>query len=295
MARWPLLVIHSEHTLGPFMETKLTYLETKISKLLNEMSSTYTDIALREQFNTEDQEDFEFEIETDSRKEYFKELAKSVYKLCYAYMESKQLNGYLSMFINEVEPYLKDPKKTFSNSYHEESGDVYSNLISLYWSYLSAFSAFGETDHESLLKRTGIIYLQNILDSTAVILRELNITPTRESEVYKNVKLVCKATFPSSIFPSESFQKLAKCYIPDILIPSLNCAIEYKYAEDETKLINTIDEILIDVKGYENNDVYKIFFAVFYVKAGIWTRKRFEEVWKEKDFPENWKGIFIEG
>ena len=188
-----------------------------------------------------------------------------------------------------------------------------SSLITTYRNLLSIFPGFLDTNTE-ILKRSGLIYLEHILESTHIIINKLEKKPKSEVEVYNAVKIVCEATFANAEFlhfnmltPTEqntfqftahftpSFQTQVKCYKPDILIPSLNCAIEYKYAESETSLIKTIEDILIDVKGYSNNFHYRIFYAVFYVKIGIWSRQRFNQVWTEKGFPENWKGIMVEG
>ena len=276
------------------MTNEIEYQEDRIKKMLSEMSSVYSDIQFREQIPIQRLEEIQFEIETDERKEYFFGISKSLFILCIAYLEQRNLKNYLSAFEKELNPFLTDRVKNLSGSYHEESGEVYSDLVSLFWNYLLSFSTFGD-NNDFLLKRTGLIYLEDILQSTAVILKSQNKTPSKETDVYNAVKIVCQATFPSAIFPTESFQKPAKCYKPDILIPSLNCAVEYKYAENEQKLISTIDEILIDVKGYDKHSVYKIFYAVFYVKPGIWTKNKFQEVWKEKEFPANWKAFMVEG
>ncbi len=61
------------------------------------------------------------------------------------------------------------------------------------------------------------------------------------------------------------------------------------------ELVKTIDEILIDVQGYANNQTYKIFYAVFYVSPGLITKQSFDAMWKARDFPDNWKGILVEG
>jgi len=150
-------------------------------------------------------------------------------------------------------------------------------------------------NYEVLLNKTGITYLEQILASTAVIAKDLGKTPQNEKEVYESVRVVCKATFTSATFPTDSFQKTAKCYRPDILIPSLNCAVEYKYAITEKELNETIDQILIDVAGYAGHPTYKLFYAVFYVTVGACTAGRFHEIWKEKGFPDNWKGILVAG
>lgn len=270
------------------------YLENRITKLLNEMSSIFTDIQVREEVVSLNPANDDLRYQIVDMEDDFCNLARSVYKSTIVYLECIALKEYLNEFKSKIQPYLEENQKILTEKHHNETGENYSEFVSLVWSYLSPFPAFG-FDDEFLLKRTGITYLENILESTGVIIKALEKSPKSETQVYKAVKLVSQATFPAATFPTESFQKTAKCYIPDILIPSLNCAIEYKYAESETDLIRTIDEILIDVKGYAKNPTYKLFYAVFYVKPGIWVRKRFDQVWKEKEFPENWKGIFVEG
>lgn len=275
--------------------TDIEFQEQQIKKLLYEMSSIFYDIQMMKEIRSSHTEDFDLLYEIDSKEDRFKHTGESVFKLCLAYLENKKMHEYLKRFIADVEPYLYDNTKTLSGSYHEESGEVFSDYSAKFWSYLSVFPFLGDNDYEALLKRSGITYLENILESTGVIINELGITPNSETKVYNAVKILSQASFPNATFPTQSFQKTAKCYIPDILIPSLNCAVEYKYAETESRLIDTIDQIVVDVKGYDKHPTYKIFYAVFYIKPGIWTKSRFDEVWKEKEFPENWKGILVIG
>lgn len=221
--------------------------------------------------------------------------AKSVFILICNYIEEKNHNFYLADFKNKIEPYLSTMEDALRGELNDFDGEVHSELIDEISNFLNAYEFFGEQGYEYLLRRSGIIYLENILENTAVILNELNKNPNSETQVYKGVKVVCKGTFPEAQHPTSPFISTAKEYKPDILIPHLNCAIEYKYATDENRLKEVIDQILIDVKGYSTNDTYKIFYAVFYVKPDIWGRKKFEKVWKEKGFPKNWKGIYVVG
>jgi hypothetical protein len=94
------------------------------------------------------------------------------------------------------------------------------------------------------------------------------------------VKTFCDVTFPKAKLDGgfHPFYSNAKCYKPDILIPTLNCAIEYKFARTEATLVKTIEQILIDVKGYAGHPIYKYFYAVFYVKSGIISKNRFDEI-----------------
>ncbi len=274
--------------------TDIDYQENKIKKLLYEMSSIFTDIQLIEE-NHSGTEDYEVFIEVDNLKDRFAYLSKIVYNLMLVYFESKNLNNYSEKFKGELYAIIEDRNKALEGKFSDDIGEGFSVLTSKFWEYLAPFPFFGENDYEYLLKRTGLTYLVNILESTGIIIKASGEVPLTETQVYKAVRTVCKATFPSASYPSQALIQTAKCYIPDILIPALNCAVEYKYAENEQKLIHTIDEILIDVNGYDKNPTYKLFYAVFYVKPGIWTKKRFDDVWEEKEFPENWKGIYVIG
>ncbi len=269
--------------------------EFEIKKLLNEMSSTYREIQLHEDASSSNPDNYDLINIISILEESFSSIGERLYYIIIAYFEMKNLTSYLSKFDKEIEPFLKSPKEMLKGEYSEYTGEVHSTLLSLYWKYLNSFNFLSDINNTELLKRTGIIYLESIIESTAVILNDLNVSPTSETQVSNPIKLIIKSVFPNASFPNESFQKTAICYKPDMLIPSLNCAIEYKYAETEKKLIETIDQILIDVKGYDNNQTYKIFFAVFYVKNNIWSKKRFDAVWEEKEFPNNWKGFFING
>lgn len=163
------------------------------------------------------------------------------------------------------------------------------------WAFLSAYEIFGENNIEHLLQRTGITYLETILKNTAVIIHHRKLNPKNETAVYNAVVDVCKAVFPKSSKPDSSFVKTAGEYKPDILIPALNCAVEYKYATTDKKLKATIEGILGDVQNYSDHQNYKLFYAVFYVKPDVWGVQKFEEVWKENNFPPNWKWVYVVG
>ena len=94
--------------------------------------------------------------------------------------------------------------------------------------------------------------------------------------------------------PRSKFIKTAQEYKPDILIPELKTAIEYKYAKSENRLKAIIDQIYADAANYTNDDDYLKFYAVFIIDGNFWAPPKCEAVWKEKNFPPNWIGIFQE-
>jgi hypothetical protein len=277
---------------------KYTYLENRIIELMSQIGGSFADLQNRYEMDSyagydevpEDEEEIR-----DMIKSSFAEDVKSVYRLICNYFENQQHFQYLAEFKLAMGPYLAEPKKLLSGEMNDYDGHVHSKLILEISDFLNAYEFYGEQGYEYLMRRAGILYLENILENTAVIINDLKKKPNSEADVYKSVKVVCRAAFPTAQYPTTPFISIAKEYKPDILIPYLNCAIEYKYATDENRLKEIIDQILIDVHGYSNHPTYKIFYAVFYVKPDIWGRKKFEEVWKEKNFPQNWKGIYVVG
>ena len=208
-------------------------------------------------------------------------------------MESKGCNELLVILKSGTYGILEDNHDSVESEYNEEWEDqiYWSNDLHRIKKVLLPFEAFDSKNQ----KNVGFIYLENILQNTSTIIRDLEIVPNGESKIYNGVKHVIKSVFPDYIALSEPFHKDAKCYKPDILIPSLSTAIEYKFARDEQRLIKTIEEILIDVKGYDNHPNYKTFYAVFYTSPGIWSERRFQTVWNGYNFPKNWKAIYIIG
>ena len=149
-----------------------------------------------------------------------------------------------------------------------------------------------------ILNRNDIVsinYLENILHSSGFLVENLIQVSTSETSVSNCVKTVLKSVFGDFKNLSEPFIRTAKCYRPDILIPSLKTCIEYKFAKEESRLINTIGEIYEDVHGYSNHREYNNFYAVFYTQNFNFPKHRFEEIIKEKKFPKNWKFILLNG
>jgi len=271
-----------------------------INILIGKLHSIYLDIQYNQEIfeghKTGDPEidvDYQYEISEMESNFYF--YAKQLIKSIQVYLEIHNLLKYLDSFNAEIEKSFESQKEMLEGTFSMENGELHSNFLEVITLYLKPFEVFSKKVKNENNKKKELRLLENTLKNTSVILKRQEKIPTSEAQVYNGVKLVIETVFTAPIFPSESFQKTAKCYKPDILLPHLGCAIEYKYAINETKLIETIDQILIDVKGYKNHPTYHKFYAVFYVKPGIWTKNKFKTVWKEKEFPTNWKGILVLG
>ena len=276
------------------------YLAEKIKTLLYEMSAIHSTIDRRnmlagyhdEDSNTEANHDYN--ITTWEYMEDFREYAELVYKLILSYIEEKQQPLYLAEVKAILHPLLNSQRIT--EEHHSRSADGTQNLfLREAWAFLAAYEIFGKNDLSHLMQRTGLTYLETILHNTAVIIHHRKIVPKNGTDVYKAVADVCRAVYPASSNLDSPFIKIAGEYKPDILIPALNCAVEFKYAKTQAKLKATIEGILGDVQNYSGHQVYKIFYAVFYIKPDFWGVQKFEQVWKQNNFPPNWKGIYVVG
>lgn len=280
--------------------TETSYLTERIKKLLYEMESIFVTIEKRNMFadfrdaDSDREEDAEYDMTTWEYRESFREYASLVYKLVLNYVEQQGHPRYLEEIRTKLAPMLDTDQilEEYNNRFAEGPQN---NFLHEVWAYLSAYELFGRNDIAHLMQRTGISYLETILHNTAVVIHHRNLVPKNETDVYKAVADICKAVFPGSAKPDTAFVKIAGEYKPDVLIPTLNCAVEYKYAKTEAKLKATLEGILADVQHYSGHPLYKIFYAVFYVQPDIWGAQKFSEVWKENNFPPNWKGIYVVG
>ncbi|KHS67103.1 hypothetical protein QT13_15030 [Pectobacterium brasiliense] len=225
----------------------------------------------------------------------FQEILQSIYLSTICYLDEKNLKCYLAMFYKVFgnDPSLPNHRDEFLID-HYWSGEPYSVFLAKINKFLSSFE-FTESSREKYDRISGIQYLETILKNTAVIISKSKLSPKTESEVYNAVRLTLEFVFASSKSPRSNFIKTAKEYKPDILIPELYAAVEYKYAADEQKLKSTIEQIAADVKGYTGDRDYSIFYAVFYVTEDFWGQAKFSKVWSDQRFPKNWIPMYIVG
>ena len=120
----------------------------------------------------------------------------------------------------------------------------------------------------------------------------------RQTYIYKQVKWVLGLYYPSCRLRNKaSFIQEFKAYNPDLLIPELKTAIEYKYVKSATDNIDEfIDQIRIDVANYTDDYRYENFIAVIYIQnTSVATPESIEVAWKAKKFPNNWELVIVNG
>ncbi|WP_394425156.1 hypothetical protein [Vreelandella stevensii] len=224
----------------------------------------------------------------------FEHLVESLFLTTVCLLDSLRLSAYLSQFYRKFGKKF-DAKSAVSRYEidHYWSGEPYNSFLADIRQFLAPFDVLD--DEKRFLQLSGVQYLETVLRNTASIIHHSGTTPTSEPQVYKAVRGVLEAVFPSARSPKSSFIKSAQEYKPDILIPELAAAVEYKYVEKEARLKSAIAQISDDVKGYTGDKDYNLFYAVFYVKTDFWGQDKFSAAWKEKKFPKNWKAFYVVG
>ncbi|CAD5258088.1 MULTISPECIES: hypothetical protein [unclassified Imperialibacter] len=86
-----------------------------------------------------------------------------------------------------------------------------------------------------------------------------------------------------------SFIQQFKTYDPDILIPELNVAIEYKFIRKGNIIEDYIDQVKTDANNYKGDNRYENFVAVLCIEdSASATEDNIRESWTAKNFPDNW-------
>jgi hypothetical protein len=279
------------------LKDKLINLEYNVLKLFSELEQLQHTIFNHEQFGQEHDLNKstppDWWIEEDEQLKLSHEsMIKSLHNHIICYFDMMKLNSYLDIFIKKFGEFPNTTDAYNGIDFEPFNGEIYNQYLHELSSFLSPFDFFKK---DLSIKQTGIKYLETILKNTATAIYKMKQKPISEAEVYNAVKILIESIFPTSKNAGSNFLKTAKEFKPDILIPELSAAIEYKYAKDETKLKTTIEQIAADVKGYTGDQDYNVYYAVFYVTNDFWGESKFEQVWADNKFPKNWRAFYVVG
>ncbi|WP_435037171.1 hypothetical protein [Pseudomonas neuropathica] len=221
------------------------------------------------------------------------DIVDSIYLSTLALLSVLKLTDYQDQFKNRFGLDFNAIRAAEEYEIDNETGHPYNTFLIKIHRFLKILGI--STESELYYTQAGIKYLETILKNTAAIVHNSGKTVKSETEVYKCVKHVIQAIFPTSLHPKSNFIKQAQEYKPDILIPELFAAVEYKFATTAEKLKATIAQLSDDIHGYSNEYDYRLFYAVFYVTQDFIGLEKFNAIWKEKQYPKNWKAFYIVG
>ncbi len=270
-------------------DNELKYIETEIKKTISSIENTFHHEFLRYELH-QDEEEY-----PGYTKEWIKYRLKDLYYLIKVYLEVKNVIFYLQDFHQKFDTFINDDANDLVKAeiYHPE-GEQELKIIIDFKRFLDPFKVF---DYRHF-KDEETIRLTSILKHTDYILKNSKTKIVTEADIYKQVKWILGLYYPKCRFLNKaSFIQEFKTYSPDILIPELKTAIEYKYVRDTTDNVDKyIDQIRADATNYTDDHRYENFIAVLYVKnTAIATLDMIQVSWEQKKFPKNWELVIAMG
>lgn len=141
---------------------------------------------------------------------------------------------------------------------------------------------------------TGLEVFRTILENTSKIIHERGLEPKKELTVRNEVLAIVSYAFRDAT-KDVSINKPMKVYKPDIGVPSLMAAAEYKFASSEQEVKTALDGISADMKGYGNDPSWRSFFAVIYMTRPFFTQKDVELHFRVSRAELSWTPIVLVG
>ena len=266
-------------------EKEINYLVSEIRLLLNKLESTFWDIYVSP---TEGYEIDDYSRnELSDKKTWLYHGTKILYYHICVFLELKNHSLYQKMFVEKFSPIIEDEKEILKRRpplYSESEPSMI--ILDDFREFLSSFSEF---DYEALGKnKTNKLKL--IIENTIPIIEKTNTKVKNEASIYNTVKWFIEIVYPTTKrLNKSSFIKKFKTYHPDILIPEISSAVEYKYIKKGENIGKYIDELKIDSGGYTEDSDYKYFYAVvvFEDKSEL-NPGAFKNGIEEQNFPETW-------
>lgn len=259
---------------------EVKYIEDEIKKIISSASNEYFQVVMRE-YNSIEEEYPGWD------EDWIRLKIIDAYYHILAYLEARGMPNLLQIFQSQYKEQILTRTSLLDSEINNPDGEYELKILTGFRRFLSPFKSFGYNDPQ----QDEFHKLVGILKNTSFIINNIKCVIAGEADIYKQVRWVLSLYYPSCKGKNKaSFIKQFKTYNPDILIPELKVAIEYKYIRDKSKNIDEfIDQILVDANGYTGDHYYENFIAVFYISdAGIATPESIELAWKERTLPSNW-------
>lgn len=269
-------------------QDEIKFIEKELKKTISSIESSHFQHMMRSQY---DHEPEEYPGWTTS---WLKTRIRDLYHLILAYLEAKQMTNFLDTFKSTFKDKIGDDDFILNEELTNPEGEPELTIINSFKQFLDVFKTF---DYKQT-REDEIIKLLSILKNTDFILKNCNSDIINEADIYKQVKWVLGLFYPSCRkLNKASFIQEFKTYNPDILIPELKVAIEYKHIKTKDDNIDDfIDQIRNDATNYVGDYRYEYFIAVIYFEdTSIATPESIEIAWKTKRFPNNWELVIVNG
>jgi hypothetical protein len=226
-----------------------------------------------------------------STSHYLKRGLRSLYHHILLYLEVKEVPEYLQLFRDSYGNKMSDDKFILKDDILHPEGEPELVLLNEFYRFLSPFKDFDYSAND----KEEINHLLEVLKGTRYILQNLKTEITNETSIYKEVKWVLKLFYPEARKAVKAdFHSLFKSYEPDVLIPELKTAVEYKLIRTSANIEDYIDQVSVDAINYKGDYRYENFIAVLCIEnAGSAPEKNIRKAWSSKNFPTNWDLVIV--
>jgi hypothetical protein len=262
---------------------EIQYIEEQIKKSIAEISYYHY------QYITANETSNEEKYPGWTRK-WIKNRLKDVYFLIMAYIEVKEMPYLLQTFKETFFDVIYDEKKILKEELIHPEGEPELKVLLGYKQFLEPFKFFEYIEIKDLEHKK----LDSILRKTDFILKHTNALVETSDDIFNQMKWVLSLYYPSCRYKKNTlFHNEIVDYQPDILIPELKVAVEYKFIKDVTE---NIDVYIDQINSIANNDLSNFHYDKFIIVIYIYgiepeIETSIEVAWKSKNFPLNWELI----
>jgi hypothetical protein len=136
--------------------------------------------------------------------------------------------------------------------------------------------------------------LRQILMGTSKLIADRKLVPKNEAEVRREIYATLLHVFPDTV-RELPIPQVSKTYKPDIGIPHLQVAVEYKFCDTENELKKCLEGIYADTKGYTGSNDWTHFLAVLYCTGAFMTEAQLREEERRVGMPASWELLLVTG
>ncbi|MBX3183560.1 MAG: hypothetical protein KF915_13110 [Polyangiaceae bacterium] len=168
---------------------------------------------------------------------------------------------------------------------------VLSELSMAYESFAACLGGVPGTEPKAERERQ---LLRQILIGTPKLIADRSLDPRSEADVRREIYGLLLHVFPDTV-RDPPIPQVSKTYKPDIGIPHLQVAIEYKFCDTETDLKKCLEGIYADTKGYAGSKDWTNFLAVLYCTRALMTDAQLREEERRVGMPSSWELLLVIG
>lgn len=141
---------------------------------------------------------------------------------------------------------------------------------------------------------TGLHIFETILHNTSKIIERAGLMPSSEAQVREAVRGILQLAF-RDVIREIPIPKSIKVYRPDIGVPSLMAAAEYKFIDLMQEAKAALEGIYADMRGYAGNHTWRNFYAVLYMTENFYNQADVDYEFRLVKADVNWTPLVVIG